>query len=89
MICLAIEYAQTSPKLLGWLKRDPKTDRHSDTDPERDDEDVAAEARRVEEMEGVLRDGEGGGEVILNNLRKVYRTKQASDRRVDVAVLAV
>ncbi|CBJ29591.1 conserved unknown protein [Ectocarpus siliculosus] len=41
-----------------------------------DDEDVAAEARRVEEMEGVLRDGEGGGEVILNNLRKVYRTKQ-------------
>ncbi|CAB1096317.1 ABC [Ectocarpus sp. CCAP 1310/34] len=62
VICLAIEYGQTSPKLLGWLRPDPKTDRHSDTDPEEDDEDVAAEARRVEEMEGVLRDGEGGGE---------------------------
>ncbi|CAM9424100.1 unnamed protein product, partial [Ectocarpus fasciculatus] len=81
VICLAIEYGQTSPKLLGWLKPDPTTDLHSDADPEEDDEDVAAEARRVEGMEGVLRDGEGGGEVILNNLRKVYRTKQASDQR--------
>lgn len=84
---MAIEYGQTSPKLLGWLRPDPKTDRHSDTDPEEDDEDVAAEARRVEEMEGVLRDGEGGGEVILNNLRKVYRTKQASEWRIDVVVV--
>ena len=43
-----------------------------------DDEDVAAEALRVERMGGVL--GEGEGEVVLRGLRKVYRTQQASKK---------
>lgn len=83
--CLVIEYGTSSPKLLAWLSPDPKTNKMSDAvsaatatanDPEDDeDEDVAVEAKRVEimEEEGVL-----GGEVVLNKLRKVYRTQQAS-----------
>lgn len=79
---MAIEYGSTSPMLLGWLSPDPATDKTSNADSgeDEDDEDVAAEARRVERMGmgGTLGDMEGGGQVILNNLRKVYRTKQAS-----------
>lgn len=73
---MVIEYGSTSPKLLGWFNPDPD----ADSGEQNDDEDVAAEARRVESMGmgGTLGDMEGGGQVILNNLRKVYRTKQAS-----------
>lgn len=82
MVCLLIEHGSTSPKLLGWFSPDPTTDKNSDGESgeEEDDEDVAAEAKRVERMGmgGTLGDMEGGGQVILNNLRKVYRTKQAS-----------
>lgn len=82
---MVIEYGTSSPKLLAWLSPDPTTDKRSDiaatgngtvTDPGDDeDEDVAGEARRVARMEA---DGVLGGEVVLNNLRKVYRTQQAS-----------
>lgn len=80
-----IEHGTSSPKLLAWLTPDPNTNKISGAafganataiDPEDDeDEDVALEARRVERMEeeGVL-----GGEVVLNKLRKIYRTQQAS-----------
>lgn len=75
-ICFAIEYAKTFPKLLGWLNSDPKAAEDSgDCSAVLDDEDVAAEARRVERMGGLL--GEDDGEVVLRGLRKVYRTKQA------------
>lgn len=67
---------QTSPWLLSWLSLEPKTDENADDDVDEDDEDVAAEARRVERAGGLL--SEGAGEVVLNNLRKVYRTSQAS-----------
>lgn len=77
-VCLAIEYVQTSPWLLSWLSLDPKTDENAENDDDEEDEDVAAEARRVERMEGLL--AEGTGEVVLNNLRKVYRTRQASSQ---------
>lgn len=40
-----------------------------------EDDDVAAEARRVEGLADGHLAGDGG-EVILNKLRKVYRTKQ-------------
>lgn len=82
-VCLAIEYVQTSPWLLSWLSLDPKTDETADNDNDEDDEDVAAEARRVERMEGLLT--EGVGEVVLNNLRKVYRTSQARSNQVLLA----
>jgi len=83
--CLVIECGTSSPKLLAWLSPDPRTNKSSDAASaataaaigpgDDEDEDVAEEARRVERMaeEGVL-----GGEVVLNKLRKVYRTQQAS-----------
>lgn len=77
-LCFAIEYAQTSPLLLSWLSLDPKTDDDADDDAGEDDEDVVAEARRVESLGGPL--AEGAGEVVLSNLRKVYRTSQASSQ---------
>lgn len=91
MICFAIEYARTYPKLLGWCFPDPKVDSEGDavTGSAEDDEDVdvAFEARRVERMAadrgGVFGSGEDGvrEEVVLKGLRKVYRTKQARANR--------
>lgn len=54
------------------LSPDPKV---PISDDEVDDEDVAAEAARVEQMFDED-DDFGTGEVILKDLRKVYRTKQ-------------
>lgn len=46
------------------------------TDVLSDDEDVAAEALRVEEIFGLGGGADRRGEVVLKGLRKVYRTKQ-------------
>lgn len=96
LICVAIEYGKTSPKLLRWLSPDPtgeekghpsdsngsnhgvfgRRDSSGGDDADDEDEDVAAEARRVEGLADGRMLGDGGGEVILNKLRKVYRAKQ-------------
>ncbi|CAM9094590.1 unnamed protein product, partial [Laminaria digitata] len=76
LLCFAIEYAKTFPKLLRWFSSDPAVAQDPNENGFADDEDVAAEALRVERMGGVL--GEGEGEVVLRGLRKVYRTNQAS-----------
>ena len=69
VICLLIEHGSTNPKLISLLSPDPRTtpdgsaDGESGQGEEKDDEDVAAEARRVERMGmgGTLGDMEGGG----------------------------
>lgn len=66
------------PKLLSALSRDPQVP-PSDSPREEDDEDVASEAARVQGMLGRGHVG-GAGEVILKELRKIYRTKQVKTR---------
>lgn len=64
---------------MGWFSSDPAVAEDPNDVGYDDDEDVAAEALRVERMGGVL--GEEEGEVVLRGLRKVYRTQQASFKR--------
>lgn len=74
VICFAIEYAQTFPKLAVWISSDPRL--AVDLDDGSEDEDVAREEDRVSHMDGVS-GAAAGEEVVLRGLRKVFRTKQA------------
>lgn len=67
-----------------WFSSDPAVAQDPNENGFADDEDVAAEALRVERMGGVL--GEEEGEVVLRGLRKVYRTNQASRKIIVIPI---
>lgn len=80
LICLGIDFVQSYPKILSLMSFDPKgsdVDGSASSRP-MEDEDVVAEAARVELLNH--RATPEAGEVVLKGLRKVYRTSEV--RRV-------
>ena len=83
LVILAIEYVQSRPSLRQALFPDPR----KAEDPVEEDEDVAAEAARVEAMRAAgAATGAAQDTILISKLRKVYGTGKTAVRELSFGV---